>query len=276
MQITVLEQLKSSSSSPVARHTFIAGTWDLGLISLKTLTCSDSRTATPFIWTQPTATRSTPFLLRCGNLSKTLSLLGADASSRKPWNLAFALQLLGCCSSHAFYTLFCNYHKITFVYLQEEAVEYIASTIHKLQNKGDGKRRLFLIQTYVIGKEHILIEVIGIQLGQSPSDSDNFLDLADEPWWIFRVYVCKLSDICKEFVRLAHGQFECNDITLQQDTEKRTYVAIALMQVFKRCKKRIFLSEKKMGFMECLDMPGEGILLSTQILTFSWEHLVRT
>ena len=30
----------------------------------------------------------------------------------------------------------------------------------------------------------------------------------------------------------------------------------ALMQVFKRCKKRIFLSEKKMGFMECLDMPG--------------------
>ena len=38
-------------------------------------------------------------------------------------------------------------------------MEYIASTIHKLQNKGDGKRRLFLIQTYVIGKEHILIEV---------------------------------------------------------------------------------------------------------------------
>lgn len=43
--------------------------------------------------------------------------------------------------------------------MQEEAVEYIASTVHKLQNKGDGKRRLFLIQTYVIGKEHILIEV---------------------------------------------------------------------------------------------------------------------
>lgn len=65
--------------------------------------------------------------------------------------------------------------------MQEEAVQYIASTIHKLQNKGDGKRRLFLIQTYVIGKEHILIEVIGTQLGQSPSDSDSFLDLANEP-----------------------------------------------------------------------------------------------
>lgn len=43
--------------------------------------------------------------------------------------------------------------------LQDEAVDYIATTIHDLLNKGDGKRRLFLIQTYVIGKEHILIEV---------------------------------------------------------------------------------------------------------------------
>lgn len=41
---------------------------------------------------------------------------------------------------------------------QEEAVEYIAATIHKLLNLKDGKNRLFLIQTYVIGKEHILIE----------------------------------------------------------------------------------------------------------------------
>ena len=31
------------------------------------------------------------------------------------------------------------------------------------------------------------------------------------------------------------------------------------LQVFRRCQKRIFLSEKKMGFMECLDMPGEAL-----------------
>lgn len=42
--------------------------------------------------------------------------------------------------------------------VQEEAVNYIASMIHSLLTKDDGKRRLFLIQTYVIGKERILIE----------------------------------------------------------------------------------------------------------------------
>lgn len=43
--------------------------------------------------------------------------------------------------------------------VQEEAVEYIASFIEREDKLQDGKRRLFLIQTYVIGKERILIEV---------------------------------------------------------------------------------------------------------------------
>lgn len=71
--------------------------------------------------------------------------------------------------------------------MQEEAVEYIAATISRLQNCNDGKRRLFLIQTYVIGKEHILIEVINIAItcfGQLPQFSillakDNQSALAD-------------------------------------------------------------------------------------------------
>ena len=50
------------------------------------------------------------------------------------------------------------------LFLQDEAVEYVAATIHRLQTCTDGKRRLFLIQTYVIGKEHILIEVIATRL----------------------------------------------------------------------------------------------------------------
>lgn len=43
--------------------------------------------------------------------------------------------------------------------VQEEVVEYVASTIYDLMTSGDGKRRLFLIQTYLIGKEKILMEV---------------------------------------------------------------------------------------------------------------------
>ena len=43
--------------------------------------------------------------------------------------------------------------------LQEEAIEYVADFIEKADKMNDGKRRLFLIQTYVIGKERILIEV---------------------------------------------------------------------------------------------------------------------
>jgi hypothetical protein len=37
-------------------------------------------------------------------------------------------------------------------------VEYVAGAIYDLMAAGDGKRRLFLIQTYLIGKEKILLE----------------------------------------------------------------------------------------------------------------------
>lgn len=42
---------------------------------------------------------------------------------------------------------------------QDESVEYIAATLSGLLKQEDGKRRLFLISTYVIGKERVLLEV---------------------------------------------------------------------------------------------------------------------
>ena len=44
---------------------------------------------------------------------------------------------------------------------QEESVQYVASTVAKLvqDSAATGKRRLFLVQTYVIGKERVLLEV---------------------------------------------------------------------------------------------------------------------
>ena len=40
-------------------------------------------------------------------------------------------------------------------------MQYVASTVARLvqDSQATGKRRLFLIQTYVIGKEHVLLEV---------------------------------------------------------------------------------------------------------------------
>ena len=40
-------------------------------------------------------------------------------------------------------------------------MQYVASTVAKLvqDSEATGKRRLFLIQTYVIGKERVLLEV---------------------------------------------------------------------------------------------------------------------
>ena len=56
--------------------------------------------------------------------------------------------------------LVCAISKGTAV-VQEESVQYVASTVAKLvqDSQTSGKRRLFLIQTYVIGKERVLLEV---------------------------------------------------------------------------------------------------------------------
>ena len=40
---------------------------------------------------------------------------------------------------------------------QDETIEYVASTIHRLMQ--DGKERIYIISTYGIGKERILLEV---------------------------------------------------------------------------------------------------------------------
>ncbi|KAK9829240.1 hypothetical protein WJX72_004715 [[Myrmecia] bisecta] len=56
-------------------------------------------------------------------------------------------------------TTYCN-PRFTFP-LQEEAIEYVASTIERLmkESAAGGPSRAFLIATYVIGKERILVEV---------------------------------------------------------------------------------------------------------------------
>ena len=48
-----------------------------------------------------------------------------------------------------------------FVNLQEYAVEYVGATMEKLYGEDAGPKRLFLIQTYNIGKERVFLEVSG-------------------------------------------------------------------------------------------------------------------
>lgn len=43
--------------------------------------------------------------------------------------------------------------------MQEESIEYVAATIHGMMEGPGGPRRLYLISTYVIGKERVLLEV---------------------------------------------------------------------------------------------------------------------
>ena len=43
--------------------------------------------------------------------------------------------------------------------MQDEAVEHVASTMERLMSESVNHRRLYLIQTYGIGKERVFIEV---------------------------------------------------------------------------------------------------------------------
>ena len=45
------------------------------------------------------------------------------------------------------------------VSVQDEAVEHVASTMQQLMSEEVNHRRLYLIQTYGIGKERVFIEV---------------------------------------------------------------------------------------------------------------------
>ena len=46
---------------------------------------------------------------------------------------------------------------------QDEAVEYVASTMQRLYGEQAGRKRLFLIQTYNIGKERVFLEVHSLE-----------------------------------------------------------------------------------------------------------------
>ena len=43
--------------------------------------------------------------------------------------------------------------------MQDEAVEYVAATMQRLYEERSDRKRLFLIQTYNIGKERVFLEV---------------------------------------------------------------------------------------------------------------------
>lgn len=45
-------------------------------------------------------------------------------------------------------------------FLQEEVVEYVALTMQKLMEEDINHRRLYLIQTYCIGKERLFLQVL--------------------------------------------------------------------------------------------------------------------
>ncbi len=45
------------------------------------------------------------------------------------------------------------------LFLQEEVVEHVASTMQKMMEEDINHRRLYLIQTYCIGKERLFLEV---------------------------------------------------------------------------------------------------------------------
>lgn len=70
------------------------------------------------------------------------------------------------------------------VCFQEEAVQYVASTVSRLLNeqKQQGLKRMYVISTYVIGKERLLVAVhrqTGCKIGvtQQKLDTMKCLDL---------------------------------------------------------------------------------------------------
>ena len=52
------------------------------------------------------------------------------------------------------------------LHVQDKAVEYVASTMQRLYEEQGDRKRLFLIQTYNIGKERVFLEVPTLELCQ--------------------------------------------------------------------------------------------------------------
>lgn len=79
------------------------------------------------------------------------------------------------------------------VCLQEEAVQYVATTVDRLliEQKQQGLKRVYVISTYVIGKERLLVAVhrqTGCKIGvtQQKLDTMKCLDLPGDlnaPWF---------------------------------------------------------------------------------------------
>ena len=103
--------------------------------------------------------------------------------------------------------------------MQEEAVEYVGATMQRLLEEDAGHKRLFLIQTYNIGKERVFLEVRctpdGAHLG-----------------WLAQTLP----------PHPVHSLYD--------------HLLCPAKQVARRCKCKLYCTERKLGMMQCLDMPG--------------------
>ena len=99
-------------------------------------------------------------------------------------------------------------------------MEHVASTMERLMSENVNHRRLYLIQTYGIGKERVFIEV------RPPAHQKSSVG-------------CCTSQVPAAAVK-----------GLMPDAGMH-------VQVARRCNIKLYCSERKRGVMECLDMPGE-------------------
>lgn len=81
-----------------------------------------------------------------------------------------------CSESTLFFLVSVGVQHTFVVNAQEESVDYVVNTIRDLLPQRHTPRRLFLIQTYVIGKERILVQ-IHKQLGLSIFVSQRKFDI---------------------------------------------------------------------------------------------------
>ena len=77
---------------------------------------------------------------------------------------------------------------------QEEAVQYIANTVDRLlkEQKQEGIKRVYVVSTYVIGKERLLVAIhklTGCKIGvtQQKMDTIKCLDLPGNVWCVAHV-----------------------------------------------------------------------------------------
>jgi hypothetical protein len=116
--------------------------------------------------------------------------------------------------------------------IQEAAIEYVASTIERLMKKPG--ERAYVISTYVIGKEKVLLEVGGCHLA-----SGGLV-------WGHQHHT--KSTAVQLLVCPASHSVPCQRLHVLTE--------VWMLQVHRRCGVKLHLSERKMGIMRCLDLPG--------------------